>query len=222
MTARSIARARCAAALAGLVLWCATGLAFAANITVLGLFPGMAVLRVDGSQHVLHVGDTSPEGIKLIGADSQAAVLEVNGKRERFTLGTQISTQFKSPKQATARIWADTNSMYLTQGAIDGYPVDFVVDTGATWVSMNSAQARRLGIDFRYRGRPASVNTANGVVRVYRLKLDTVKVGDISLHNVTAAVHEGDSPSTTLLGMSFLGRLDMSHKGDMLELKMKY
>ena len=210
------------AAPVGAVLSCWTALALAANITVLGLFPNMAVLRVDGSQHVLHVGDSTPGGIKLIRADSEAAILEINGKRQRFTLGTQISTRFKSPKQATAQIWADTNGMYLTQGAINGNPMDFVVDTGATWVSMNEHQARRLGIDFRYQGKPAAVSTANGVVRVYRVTLDTVKVGDITLHNVTAVVHPGSSPPTTLLGMSFLGRLDMSHKGNMLELRTKY
>lgn len=210
------------AALIGGVLSCWTALALAANITVLGLFPNMAVLRIDGQQHVLHVGESTPGGVKLIRADSEAAILEVKGKRQRFTLGDQISTRFKSPKQATAQVWPDANGMYLTQGAVNGYPMDFLVDTGATWVSMNEHQARRLGIDFRYQGKPAAVSTANGVVRVYRVTLDTVKLGDITLHNVAAVVHPGSSPPTTLLGMSFLGRLDMTHKGDMLELKTKY
>ncbi len=210
-----------------MALWAWTAMAWignaaAANITVVGLFPNMAVVRVDGHQHVLHVGDATPGGVKLISADSQAAVLEVNGKQQRFTLGDQISTQFKAPKQATAQIWPDTNGMYMTTGSIDGNTVDFVIDTGATWVSMNERQARQLGIDFRYRGTPKAMSTANGIVRVYQVTLDTVQVGDITVHNVTAAVHEGGSPPITLLGMSFLSQVEMQHKGDMLELKSKY
>lgn len=205
------------------VLLCWSGFAAAsAKITVLGLFPNMAVVRIDGHQRVLHAGQTSPEGVKLISASSQAAILEVDGKKERFTLGDQISTQFKAPEQATAQIWPDRNGMYTTSGSINGYPVDFIVDTGATWVSMNEHQARRLGIDFRYQGTPEAMSTANGVVKVYKVTLDTVKVGDITAHNVTAAVHEGSSPEIILLGMSFLGQVDMQHKGDMLELRKKY
>lgn len=208
------------ALLSVLLTW--STLVCAANITVLGLFPNMAVIRVDGRQHVLHVGDTTPGGVKLISADSEAAVLEVGGKRERFTLGNQISTQFTSPKQSTARIWPDTNGMYLTQGTINGYPIEFVVDTGATWVSMNEPRARQLGINFRYRGTPETMSTANGLVRVYKITLDSVTVGDITLHDVTAAVHVGNSPPVTLLGMSFLGRVDMEHNGQMLELRSKW
>jgi len=66
------------------------------------------------------------------------------------------------------------------------------------------------------------VSTANGDARVYVVSLDSVKVGDIELHGVDAAVLEGDSPPTVLLGMSFLSRLDMQHQGDVLVLKQKW
>lgn len=160
------------------------------------MFPNTAVIRVDGRQHVLHVGNTTPGGVKFISADSNAAVLEVDGKRECFTLGNQISTQFTSSKQSTARIWPDTNGRYLTQGTINGYPVEFVVDTGATWVSMNEPRARQPDINSCYRGTPETMGTANGLVRVSKITLDAVKVGDIA-----AAVHAGSSPPVTLLDM---------------------
>lgn len=203
-----------------LLCWASQG--WALDITVVGLFKNMAVVRIDDHQRVLRVGQTSPEGVKLVKADSEAAVLDVNGKRERYRLGNRVSTRFSQPPHATARIWQGAGGMYHGTGAINGQTVDFMVDTGATWVSMNAHEARRLGIDFRYRGEPGRVSTANGVVRVYTITLDSVQVGDITVKNVKAAVLEGDSPPVVLLGMSFLNRVNLRREGTMLEMEKKW
>ena len=112
--------------------------------------------------------------------------------------------------------------MFRSVGCINGLPVGFLFDTGASSVAMNSAQARRLGIDFRVQGDSTYVTTASQVVQAFRLTLERVKVGNIELHNVKGIVIDGPQPDEVLLGMSFLGRLDMRNEGDRLLLKKKY
>jgi aspartyl protease family protein len=112
--------------------------------------------------------------------------------------------------------------MYRVQGEINGHPVRFLVDTGATLIAMNSGDARSMGIDYRLKGQPMVVNTASGQARAYRIKLDAVSVGSITVRNVEAAVVDGDSPDHVLLGMSFLGKLDLERSGSVMVLTQKY
>ena len=112
--------------------------------------------------------------------------------------------------------------MYSTVGFINGQQVNFLVDTGATWIAMNVHQARSLGINFRYIGKRGSVSTANGIVPFYQVILDKVRVGEIELLNVAAGVLEGSSPPQVLLGNSFLNRVEMQRHGQVMLLKKKY
>jgi aspartyl protease family protein len=191
------------------------------DIVVVGLFSNQAVVMVDGQQHILKVGKTTPEGVKLIAANSREAVLEVNGTQQTFPLGSHISTNFTGPaKQPTVTLWP-TNGMYLTPGTVNGYSVDFLVDTGASSIALNAATARRLGIDF-YRGERIGVTTASGKGLGYRITLDSVQVDGITLYNIDAVVLDGAEPAIALLGMTFLGQLDIRHDGDKMELKKKF
>jgi len=198
------------------------GAAAVTKITVVGLFKDTAIVVIDGTRRLLHSGDTSPEGVTLVSATSTEAVLDVGGERKRYALGGQIGGSYAQPKLATVRIWPTANRMYLVIGSINGYPVDFVVDTGATLVSMSGREARRLGIDYRVVGTPGRSSTASGIDKIYVINLDRVKVGDIELRNVKGAVHDGDFPPQTLLGMSFLGRLNIRQNGQVLELEKKF
>lgn len=197
------------------------GLARSADIVVLGLFKDMAILRVDGKQYKLRTGETSPEGIKLIAADSDQALLEIAGHQEVYRLGSHISATFAAPEKTGALI-RPLNGMYHVSGFINRQPVDFLVDTGATYVALNANQARKLGINFRYEGEEGYSSTASGYARIYKLKLDSVQIGDIVLNNVEAAVLEGDFPTTALLGMSFLNRVHMKRDGELLVLEKKW
>ncbi len=195
---------------------------YARDIVVLGLFTGKAVVQIDGTRRVLSVGQSSPEGVRLVNSDSEAAVLEVNGRQARYTLGAHIGSSFEAAKGEEVRIWPDNGGMYATDGTINGQPIGFLVDTGATLISMNADDARRLGIDFVKDGRPAMLETASGRERAFQVMIDSVSVGGIKLHNVAAVVLEGSMPSTALLGMSFLNRVDMQRDGQALVLKSKW
>ena len=192
------------------------------KVTVVGLFKDTAIVVIDGTRQLLRSGDTSPEGVTLVSADSKEAVLEIDGEQKRYGLGGQIGGTYKKPDQVSVRIWPTPNRMYAVLGSINGYPVDFIVDTGATLVSLSGQQARRLGIDYRVVGTPSQSSTASGIAKIYLVNLNRVKVGDIELRNVGGAVHDGDFPPATLLGMSFLSRLNMRQDGQVLELQTKY
>ncbi|WP_438970522.1 retropepsin-like aspartic protease family protein [Methylophaga sp.] len=199
----------------------ATASAEELDIVIVGLFAGQAVLEVNDKQHLLKVGNTTPEGVKLIAANSREAVLEVNGKRQTYFLGDHIGSHYTAaPEQPKVSLWP-TNGMYQTTGTVNGYSVDFLVDTGASTIALNAATANRLGIDY-YRGQKIGIRTASGKDVGYRVELDYVQLEEIKLYNIPAVVIDGPEPSTALLGMSFLGQLDLQHNGERLDLQQKY
>lgn len=192
------------------------------SLQVVGLFGDKAVLEIDGKRRVLKVGESSPEGVELLAADSESATLAFDGKRERIELGSQISGSYAAPATREERYWPDNRGLYRAHGAINGLPVSFLIDTGANQIAMNSGQAQRLGIDYRARGEKGMASTASDVVVVYRVMLDTVQLGTIMLRQVSAVVIEGPQPDEVLLGMTFLSRIDMQREGQVMMLKQKW
>lgn len=190
------------------------------NISLQALFKDKAIILVDGARRVLKSGEESPEGIKLLATDTreESAEIEVGGRRETLRLGV-VTAGFSSKGKGGVTLYAEKNGHYYADGIINGVTLRFLVDTGATAIALSSDMARRIGLDYRKHGRPAYVQTANGVTTAYFLKLENVTVGDITLYNVDAGIQEGNSINQALLGMSFLGRLDMRHDGEKLELK---
>lgn len=192
------------------------------RITVLGLFKGKAMLILDGEQRLLREGETSPEGVTLVSADSEQAVIEIGGKRSTYALGSHIGSSYSSPELPAVSIWPNSSGMYTVTGSINGFTVDFIVDTGATLISMSAREAKRLGLDYRIRGKRSYSSTASGIAKIFVMRLERVRIGDVELKDVAAAVHDGDFPQTALLGMSFLGQLDMQRQGKILELRKKF
>lgn len=209
--------------LLAICLWMTvTCLQAAGDVRVVGLFSGRVVLLVDGRQRLLKAGQTSPEGVQLISASSEEALLLVDGKEVTARLDGRVSARTRTPEVSEVQVWRDIAGMYTTVGSINGLPVTFLVDTGATAVAMNANQAKRLGIDYRVIGQQSAVTTASGVEGAWAVTLATVKVGDLELHNVAAVVLEGAHPATTLLGMSYLGRLEINNDGRLMTLRKKY
>jgi len=191
------------------------------RIQVLGLFKNQAIILYHGERLRLMVNGPAKQGIKLVSADSDQAVLDIDGTTRAFKLGSASSFKLAKPVAATVKIAADRMGMYGIKGSINGHFVEFLVDTGATMVAINSVKAHRLGIDFKA-GKLTSVSTAAGVVPAYLVPLRRVKIGAIELHDVEAAVLVGDHPSVALLGMSFLQRLKMENSGKTLTLIKPY
>ena len=220
MFSRVLSRAQ--SVLMALAVFAVPPSAIAADIEVVALFRDQAVLRIDGTNHKLHPGERTPGGVRLVRTDESGAVLEVDGQERRYPLGSRIRSSYAQADREEVQIFRDGRGMFTTVGSINGMPVDFLVDTGATSIAMNAAQARRLGIDFRVTGDRGAAVTASRVEPVYRVILDSVKVGGIQLRNVEAVVLDGAQPQRALLGMSFLGRLEMQNDGQHLVLRRKY
>ncbi len=105
---------------------------------------------------------------------------------------------------------------YVATGAIQGREVVFILDTGASDVSVPSTLAGRLGL---HAGPQRSYQTANGVVLGYATVLDTVSLGNIVVRDVRASINPGMDQDYVLLGMSFLRHLDFAQRGDVLTLR---
>lgn len=199
------------------------GSAAAVDINVVGLFPNKAVVSINGGKpRTLSVGETTPEGVKLISATSESATFEVGGKRQTLAAGegTAVGTA-TSADSGTVTLTADSRGHFITSGTINGNSVRFMVDTGASLIALSSVEAKRLGVNYLAGSRALS-QTASGVIPVYRVKLDTVRVGDITVNNVDAVVIEGDKLPLALLGMSFLNRMEMKRDGVTMTLTKRY
>lgn len=202
----------------GLLLWSTAALA--AEVALVGLLPGKALVVVDGGKRqTLAVGAKTAEGVKLLAIESGAAVFEIEGKPRRVGIGEHVVSRPSDERSATTLI-ADARGHYVTQGSINGVSMRFLVDTGATFISLGAADARRARID-HLKGTPAMTQTANGVARVWRVKLASVKLGGITLSEVDATVHEQDMP-VVLLGMSFLNRMEIRRDGQSMTLTQRY
>jgi aspartyl protease family protein len=194
---------------------------WATEVNVVGLFNGKAMLSLDGARpQMLSAGQTTAQGVKLISADSREAVLEIDGKRKTLGMGQSLSYAASSGGTSkSVALSADGRGHFFAQGSVNGGVTRFMVDTGATYVSLSGAEARRLGIDYQ-KGARGMMSTANGAVPAYRITLNTVKIGDVSVNQVEASVHEAPM-EITLLGMSFLNRVEMRREGSTLTLTKK-
>jgi len=196
----------------------------ARQIVLQGILGSKVLLLVDGQRQMMSVRDTMKLGVRVLRIAEEQVDVEVDGKRRRLRLGDSrsVTGQFKVRESAEVIISKNNNGMYSTVGSINGLPVSFLVDTGATSVAMSAQHAKRLAIDFRVTGEPTFVGTASGVSKAYRVTLDKVTVGGITQHNVRAVVIDGNFPMQTLLGMSFLGRLEIQRDGNIMRLKKKF
>ena len=132
-----------------------------------------------------------------------------------------IAGNFKKPERANLRIYPDSVGMYFVDGEINGQKTSFLVDTGATFVTLSGSKARSLDIDFR-KGIAETVQTASAMVQAWIVKLDSVSVGGIRVSNVDATVIAGNQPAEVLLGNSFLQHTQMRKAGAVLELKKRF
>jgi aspartyl protease family protein len=204
----------------GIALLLPALVATAAEIAVIGLFPGKAVLVIDGAAPKTYSVDKEiSRGIKLIAVDDSSATVESNGKRQVIPIGGHFNRIAASGSDRVV-LQADSAGHFMAHGQINGVGVKMLVDTGATMIALSAADATRLGIDYR-NGRVGRINTANGPVLGYRVMLDSVRVGDLELKQVAAVVQETGLPFA-LLGMSFLSRTDMRNEGQIMTLTKRY
>lgn len=195
----------------------------AAQVDLVLLSRDKVILSVDGERRTLAVGERSPEGVKLISIGAESAMLEIDGKRKSYTVGKtgSVSTRFEKPQTTEIQIQADAMGMYQVRGSINGSAAQFLVDTGATLVTLSGSHARRMGIDYRNSAQRIPMATASGNTVGYLIRLDRVKVASLELFQVEAVVLDGDAPPIVLLGNTFLSRVEMTRSGRAMILRKK-
>jgi aspartyl protease family protein len=205
----------------GVLLACLAIPAEATEVALAGVFPGKVLVVVNGgAPRALSVGATTQEGVRVIAVDADSAVVEVDGRRQRLVVGQQALNLGGDVRRATVTVQADSRGQFHASGSVNGSAIRFVVDTGATYVSLGRGDASKAGIDVS-RAEPVMMQTANGVAQAWKVKLDSVRVGDVVLRNVDGIVQGTDMPFA-LLGMSFLSRMEMRHDGPSLQLRQRY
>jgi aspartyl protease family protein len=157
----------------------------------------VAQVSIGGKQYSLRVGDApAAVGMGSVGADGSV----VGSNRVVLTAGG--------------------GGHFITEGQINGRSVPMVVDTGATFVTLSVEEAQRVGLNYKA-GQPSQMSTANGVVSSWRVRLASVRVGDVLVYDVDSMVSSGAMPYV-LLGNSFLSRFQMTRNNDQMVLEKRF
>jgi len=190
------------------------------DLKIIGLFQGVAIVKIDGKQVTLREGQSSNTGIQLISANSSEALFLINGIQKKYNLSDTSNYQPVEKTKEMLILSPDQHGRYRTHGEVNDKKVTFIIDTGATHIALNSTKAKALNIDY-LKGKPIKVETAAGIIPAYSVILDSVKVGDIIQKHIPALVLVGQQPKQILLGMTFLKALDIKQKGSLLYLEEK-
>ena len=195
-------------------------LCLATDVRIVAVTPGKSAdVVIDGGAPVtIEVGATI-EKIKVLKADWNGAVVSVDGTTRTLPLTTDSSAGHIA-SSSTITLPADAHGQFLASGAVNGRPLEFLVDTGATLTTLSRGDATRIGLDYRG-GRPTQANTVNGVVRAWQVSLASVRVGDVTVRDIAALVVDNDALPVGLLGMSFIDRFDMQRQGSTLILRRR-
>jgi len=197
--------------------------AWAADVALIGVIGDKAaVFAVDGGEpKAVKVGQKW-RGISLISVEREQATVEIDGKQRLLKIGQHHRSAMAAPSgdRQSVTLAADPRGHFVSEGSINGNPVRFLVDTGATTVALPAAEAQRLGIDYR-KGERGVTSTAGGLVPIYRVRFDSVKLGAIELTGVDGIVIE-QGLDIALLGMSFLNRVEMKREGHTMVLIRRF
>jgi aspartyl protease family protein len=209
---------------AALIACLACAGAFAQSVALQGMLGNKALLIVDGSAPKTVAPGETFKGVKVLSTSGDQAVVDVGGQRLSLRVGeapASVGANGPAPGSGSRIVLtASTGGHFLTDGRINGQQVRFMVDTGATSIGIPEAEAKRIGLKYKD-GELGYGGTANGVVSVWHIKLSSVRVGDVEVHDVDASVLPGGMPYI-LLGNSFLSRFQMKRDNDQLVLDRRY
>ncbi|GAB3354845.1 MULTISPECIES: retropepsin-like aspartic protease family protein [Giesbergeria] len=208
-------------ALAAVLLALAPTLTPAQTVALSGVLGHKALLVVgNGAPRAMAAGETHL-GVRVISVGKDEAVVEVAGSRSTLQLGQAPVSVGGSGGGSGRRVvlMADARGHFVQQGQINGQPMPFMIDTGASTIALGQAQAQRLGLDYRS-GQPVRMSTANGTAQGWRLRLDSVRLGDVQVYGIEAVVTPQPMPYV-LLGNNFLNHFQMTRTPDQMVLEKR-
>ncbi|MBP7178593.1 MAG: TIGR02281 family clan AA aspartic protease [Moraxellaceae bacterium] len=187
------------------------------HVLVIGLLGQKALLRIDGEQHMLAVGERIG-GVTVLEVTRQDTLLRINKREVRLAMGKDTGAITQRSAGASVEIGMNGYGQYITGGQINGRVVRFLVDTGANTVSLTANDARAIGLDYKRIGERVGIMTAGGNIEGWSVTLGSVQVGPITVRNVVATVRESNDNAPILLGMTFLSRVSMQHEQNRIRL----
>jgi aspartyl protease family protein len=209
-----------AIAIVTLGLLAAAPVARGADVRVVGLFGSKAVVSIDGgAPTTMRVGEGAGDGVRLLAVEGETATFEIDGQRRTLRIGQPYVSK-STGGAPTVVLSADANGHYMADGTVNGTSTRFMVDTGASTVALPATFARHAGVQFSNAPR-LMVQTAGGPTTAYAVKLDTVGIGALTLHNVEAVVIDRGL-TMPLLGNSFLRRTEKQDDGRIMVLKKRF
>jgi aspartyl protease family protein len=207
-------------ALAGLLLACA---AAAQSVSLQGMLGAKALLVVDGSAPRSVAAGESHMGVTVLSTSGDQAVVEIKGQKHTLRIGdSQVSFGGSGgpPRGNRIVMTAASDGHFLSQGTINGRAVQFMVDTGASVIGLGASEAERVGLNYRS-GQQVRLRTANGETIGWRVKLSSVRIGDVEIYEVDAVVSP-EPMAYVLLGNSFLSRFQMKRENDQMVLERRF
>ena len=141
-------------------------------------------------------------------SDSRAAAANTTAPRKASAPAPQ---QQQVAYTRTVRLDGDSHGHFRIDARVDGRPIDFMVDTGASMVVLRESSAARIGIFPRAADYTGRSSTANGIARYAPVRLNRIEVNGINVYDVQGAVMSDDALGTNLLGMTFLSKVKWSH-----------
>ncbi len=191
----------------------------AQEVGLAGIMGNKALLIINGAPPRSVPLGATVDGVKVLAVQDNQVIIELGGRKRPLRVGQHaVGTSTGGAEQMVLN--ADSRGHFFTTGTINGVSLRFLVDTGASMISLGASDARRMGLDFN-RGQKGMSQTANGQVMVSKVQLDNVRIGGVTLHQVDALIHQSDMP-VALLGMSFLNRMEMQRDGNTMTLKKRF
>ena len=189
-----------------------------ATVLILSSGPAIACTKNADCDWKCFIPKGAQGGTCAFNAEHLQELQAADGRRRQRQEALRLqAARDAASRTRTVELQRNQAGHYVAEGRINGSPVVFILDTGATDVALSLPLARRLGLALRPGG---ITQTANGPVATWTTDLDSVDLGGLILRNVSASVLPKLPEEGVLLGMSYLKHLELTQQGDTLTLKL--
>jgi len=201
----------------------AAGSVWGQSVALTGVLGSKALLVIDGSAPKALAVNESHREVRLLQISGDTAVVDIKGRRQTVRLGdAPVSVGSRGGTGGAARsgrlvLIADSRGHFIDRGYINGKTMQYMVDTGASTIAIGRADADRMGLPYE-QGVPVLMRTANGTAQGWRIKLDTVKLGEMEVYGMDAVVAPQSMPYV-LLGNNLLTQFQMTRRGNEMVLE---
>ncbi|WP_284335763.1 TIGR02281 family clan AA aspartic protease [Comamonas sp. NoAH] len=193
---------------------------YAQSVAMTGVMGSKALLVINGGAPKALSANESHQGVRVIQVQGNSATIEWQGQHQTLRVGgspVSVGQGLGGGRKVVLR--ADSRGHFRESGYINNKPMEYMVDTGASIIGIGLTDAQRMGLDYE-KGARVNFRTANGNALGWHVRLDTVRVGDLTVYGVDAIVGPQPMPYV-LLGNSFLSQVHMTRRGNEMVLEMR-